>query len=258
MNASWLEAIFSLERDPAMRSMMKNAAATKSGAMVDVGANIGQSLVKWASLDTSRAYVGFEPNAASALQSSLLIHLNQLQNHRLFPVGISDHLGAFTLQLNGLLDPSASSVASFRPEGFFGRKVDGLAVCGDEIIETLDVKEIAFLKVDVEGAELEVFKSFRKTIEKQRPFITFEVLPHFLLVTREVLPEAQVEFRRERYSQIESLIQTLECGLWNCTDGRAPEKVDTIQPGPPGSETAIKNFLAVPSEFESELLSRWT
>jgi FkbM family methyltransferase len=252
-----VEALFSLDRDQAMKSMMRNAAAAKTGAMIDVGANVGQSLVKWASLDASRAYIGFEPNPASAFQCGLIIHLNQLQNHKLFPVGISDHFGAISLQLNGLLDPSASAIDAFRPEGLFGRRVDGLAVRGDDIIQALDVEQIAFLKIDVEGAELEVFRSFRKTIEKMRPLITFEVLPHFLLVTRVPLPEPQVEFRRARYAQIESLLKDLDYCLLDCSEGRAPEKVTTIQPGPAGSETTIKNYFVVSSDFEAELLSRW-
>ena len=255
-----MDAIFSIDSDPAMKAMMKNVMAAKSGGMVDVGANIGQSLAKWATLDPGRSYVGFEPNPASAFLCSLLIRMNGLKNHRLFPVGISEQLGAIRMQLNNLIDPSASFIEAFRPKGFFasGSGVDALVVRGDDVVDVLELKELAFLKIDAEGAELEVLSSFQNTLQGFRPFITFEVLPHYLLVTRQALPEEQVRFRERRYGQIEDLLKNATYHLYDCSGGRRVELVQTILPGPPGSEKALKNYLAVPSESESNLLSNWS
>ena len=45
------------------------------------------------------------------------------------------------------------------------------------------MESVCCIKVDVEGAELEVFEGFLNTIEKTKPFLIFEVLNHFLAVT---------------------------------------------------------------------------
>jgi len=47
-------------------------------------------------------------------------------------------------------------------------------VRGDSYIIELGIKDIDFIKIDVEGFELEVLQGLRKTIERYRPILTFE------------------------------------------------------------------------------------
>jgi len=46
----------------------------------------------------------------------------------------------------------------------------------DELRHSLSVKEISFIKIDVEGAELEVLVGMRKSLQECRPIVLCEVL----------------------------------------------------------------------------------
>ena len=48
---------------------------------------------------------------------------------------------------------------------------------GDDIKAVQDENEIAVIKADVEGAELEVFKGLINTINRTAPFLILEILP---------------------------------------------------------------------------------
>ncbi len=49
------------------------------------------------------------------------------------------------------------------------------AITLDEILSGFNIKRVDFVKIDVEGAELEVLKGLSNTIEKQRPSIIVEI-----------------------------------------------------------------------------------
>jgi hypothetical protein len=48
---------------------------------------------------------------------------------------------------------------------------------GDDALDLVGVTSISVLKIDVEGAELEVLRGFAGTIERLRPLIVCEILP---------------------------------------------------------------------------------
>ncbi len=62
----------------------------KEGTFLDVGANLGQTLIRFKSLKLSRNYFGFEPNNGSYLYISELIRKNNFENCEVFPVALSD------------------------------------------------------------------------------------------------------------------------------------------------------------------------
>jgi len=72
-----------------------------------------------------------------------------------------------------------------------------------------DLEEICFIKVDVEGAELEVLSGLRKTIEVNTPPIIFEVLPDRIFMTGETLNSSQAAVRSAIANGIEELLTSL-------------------------------------------------
>jgi hypothetical protein len=48
---------------------------------------------------------------------------------------------------------------------------------GDDIIASLQIQNIAVIKIDVEGAEMDVLNGLRGTLGKVRPFLICEILP---------------------------------------------------------------------------------
>lgn len=62
----------------------------RKGLFVDVGANLGQTLIKLKSIKPARGYVGFEPNPACVFYLRELIRRHAFENSEIIPAGLSD------------------------------------------------------------------------------------------------------------------------------------------------------------------------
>ena len=136
---------------------------------IDVGANRGY--YSWALSRFAAAVEAFEPNPILArfAQSKLG------RRARLHEVALSDHAGVATLYV-----PRRASGSSLHIIGNLGNvyahdRVDEIEVP----LATLDgyaFKNVGFLKIDVEGSEMEVLAGARETIRNNRPTILIELL----------------------------------------------------------------------------------
>lgn len=148
------------------------------GTFVDVGVNIGQTLLKVRSVLPDISYVGYEPNASCIYYVRELIRLNGFQRCEIVPVGVSDEADLLKLQFyyDNELDSSASMITDFRPDQ---------EVVRTETIPVFPVSEhsfsnpVSFIKIDVEGAELEVIQGLKDVIAQDRPIVSTEILPAY-------------------------------------------------------------------------------
>ncbi|MFN7737035.1 MAG: FkbM family methyltransferase [Pirellula sp.] len=167
---------------------------------VDVGVNIGQTLLKLRSVFPDARYVGFEPNPTCVYYVNTLIDSNAFQNVSVFPVGISSTATVLSLNLYGEQsdDSAASLIENFRPEQRVYRSIH-VPVFPVELITIPE--HIGFLKIDVEGAELEVLRGFAPQLREFRPVVLTEILP--------VYKEENLT-RLERQESIERMMRDLD------------------------------------------------
>jgi hypothetical protein len=85
----------------------------------------------------------------------------------------------------------------------------------DEFVKTKKISSIAFIKCDVEGAELKVFQGGQKTLERFRPTILCEV-NQLHLARHQQTPE-----------ELEELFKKLEYRIF-IWQGHALQEMDTI------------------------------
>ena len=149
----------------------------RPGAFLDVGVNVGQTLLKYAAAGGRGPYYGFDPNTAAVAYVKELARLNALDWAQVIPVALSDHTGCVRLHLSSPVDAAASIVDGFRPDSFYERTEPAVAFRGDEIVAALQPGPVSMVKVDVEGGELEVLTGLEGTIAAHRPVIFCEVLP---------------------------------------------------------------------------------
>ncbi len=145
---------------------------------VDVGVNIGQTLIKLKSVVDGIPYIGFEPNPTCVHYVTELIRLNDFKDVQIYPVGISDTAGVLSLYFytDTPDDSAASLIEDFRPNERVFKSVHV------PVYPAVDLKlkaRIGFLKIDVEGGELEVIKGFLPVIQRDRPLILTEILPPY-------------------------------------------------------------------------------
>ena len=159
------------------RVPLLRAALAAPGAFVDVGANVGQTLLRVRSLDPDRPYVAWEPNASCVDYLHRLIAANELKGVRVVPAGLSDRDGLLTLHDHADHSAIASLVDGFRPAAFYTRTRHVAVLRGDDVLESLDLGPVAAIKIDVEGGELDVVKGLERTLAGRTPPVFCEILP---------------------------------------------------------------------------------
>jgi FkbM family methyltransferase len=188
--------------EPWMTSLFKRLSSIfeEDGfVFVDVGVNIGQTLLKLRSAFPDARYVGFEPNPTCVYYVNALIDANAFQNVSVYPVGISGKATVLSLNLYGDQndDSAASLIENFRPDQRVYRSIHVPVFP----VDMLTIPErIGFLKIDVEGAELDVLQGFAPQLRDFRPVVLTEILP--------VYNDENVA-RLERQETIERLMRDL-------------------------------------------------
>ncbi|MDA9313027.1 FkbM family methyltransferase [Vicingaceae bacterium] len=183
-----------------MISILELLLHKKEGCFVDVGVNIGQTLLKLKSVQSNREYFGFEPNSFCVHYTMNLIKLNNFKKTNLFPFGVSNksEIGVLNFYSTGNSDSAASMISDFRPNQRIDRTTyiplyDELAfsnLIGDG--------KMGFLKIDVEGAEFQVLESFKGKIAEDKPIILIEILPVYSKENTD---------RLERQKKVESILE---------------------------------------------------
>ncbi len=216
------------------------------GCFVDVGVNLGQTLLAVKSIRSDWEYIGFEPNPYCVFYTMNLIELNALEGCSIFPFGIGETTGAMDLRLNSLTGGEGSIVAGFRSESDYKRRIK-VPILGAEFLpgELLEHK-VGVLKVDVEGGELDVFRAMTPVLRKHQPLIISELLPIYDTTTE------QGSFRKERQDALTGILHDLGyCIIRLHLDG-SRERLEEIEVH---SEIALTNYLFAPVDRASSFLS---
>jgi FkbM family methyltransferase len=234
--------------EPALNAVYAATLKCKPGAFLDVGANIGQTLFKILSIERGREYVGFEPQASCCFLVQRFMEENGLKDHTILSLGLSNRNQVVKLYFRGqAYDSSASTIENFRPESFYSGYRYVWVRKGDEVVSELQLPKISTIKIDVEGGELEVLLGLSDTIREQQPFIIFEVLNFYLVLSGEKLDEAVIAFRRERIDGIERTLRGAGYDIYQVLPEPALKKVETIQPGTTADLSAT-NYVAIPKD----------
>jgi FkbM family methyltransferase len=154
------------------------SSALKEGmTCLDIGANIGYHVVLESKLiGPAGKVVAIEPTGKAFEYPDRNIRVNRLQNvvaHR-FAAAIEDGIAEMVIETASNL----SRVANSPSGGGLTTMVRSMPV--DTFVEHEGIGRVDFLKLDVEGYELEVVLEASKSIEEWRPSILVEVRSDFL------------------------------------------------------------------------------
>lgn len=152
--------------------------------MLDIGANVGNHCVFLAA--HFKKVLAFEPNPVALKYLSDNVKTNNRDNLEVCPIG----LGKEDAVLPFYVDQGDNlGMASFTPhntdEGRASKPDHILEIKrGDAVIEENAVVDIDFIKIDVEGFELDVLTGLQETIKRHQPLVTFEFHGHQQQLTR--------------------------------------------------------------------------
>ena len=130
--------------------------ASKSRIILDVGANVGKYAILACKSNPDSRVFAFEPSGSNFYILRINKELNKCKNLNLCKIGLSDKKGKMKLY-DGLGTGSFSlKVKSQKFEEVTTDKLDNL------------FKEIDLIKIDVEGAELDVLNGAKKLLSKKK------------------------------------------------------------------------------------------
>ncbi|HEX6559508.1 MAG TPA: FkbM family methyltransferase, partial [Longimicrobiales bacterium] len=144
---------------------------------VDIGANMGQTLLDFIACGNERAYVGWEPNATCVYYLQKLIARNQLRECTVVPAAVADYSGVARLYRQPAVptDTAATIISGLRPLHTNLTSAVVAVATFDSAWQALGGGPIGFVKIDVEGAELQVLRGMQGTMAAERPPILCEI-----------------------------------------------------------------------------------
>jgi FkbM family methyltransferase len=140
---------------------------------VDVGANLGEYSLFAAKRLTSGRVLAFEP--LPSMQEILRenIALNGLRNIEVFPIGLSSRSETLTIHE---FEEAHEGLATFYPgERTSKPSINVPMRTLDEVIGSLGLKRVDFVKMDIEGGELKALQGCRSVIEQFHPVFLVEI-----------------------------------------------------------------------------------
>lgn len=217
--------------------VLQRLLATRPGAFLDVGVNLGQTLLKVKLVDRDRHYVGLEPNPQCVHYAQQLIARNQFPNCTIVPVALSSSHRVLKLFSKADADPSASVVEGFREPHRYSRAQYVPAIEGDELVKTVGLENLAVIKIDVEGGELEVLQGLSQTVRRFQPYILCEVLPVFD-------PSSAVgQLRLQRQQELQGVLAREGYQIFRCDHTAAVQQLSEFGVH---SDMARTNYVFVP------------
>lgn len=232
-----------------MCQLLKYIKKIKQGSFIDVGANVGQTLIKMRLVDKDIPYIGFEPNPECVYYMRALIKANQYKNTDIIPVGLFDQDAVLKLNLYSDVetDQSASLIENFRKDEAVHNKMFVPVFRFEEIRHILSIEEISVIKIDVEGAELEVLESLEQTILSKLPFIFIEILPSYSM---------ENVSRMERQNKIENLLTRWNYHICRIhTNGNKVEKLELLSEIGIHSNIRWSDYVLAPASASKNLIA---
>lgn len=147
-------------------------AKIKDGDVVlDVGANIGEVLLNIAKVNPNGEIHGFEPVKSTFEKLNKNISLNKFSNVNIHQIALSDKIETVYYEIKE--GHSGGTMMSKEKKDKLNNFLEALTL--DEFVRINSINKIDFIKVDIEGFEMNFLKGAEKTIRTFRPSIFMEV-----------------------------------------------------------------------------------
>ena len=229
------------EQEPWLNHTIATLLGESSGVFVDVGVNLGQTLIKVKTLQPERAYIGFEPNPTCVAFVRRLVAANHFRDTTIVPFGLSD--AARTLPLFARQEDPTDSSATVVPDLYVTQetwvRTPVALLQGDDALAALGVGRVGVLKIDVEGAELEVIRGLEGTLRAHRPSVICELLPSYSPGKK------RWAFRQPRTDAVVDTMRSLGYRLFRLLPSGEALPLETIEPH---SDKSLTNYAFVPPD----------
>ncbi|MGE3260744.1 MAG: FkbM family methyltransferase [Bacteriovoracia bacterium] len=159
--------------------------------VLDIGANFGYYTSRLSALCGSGKVHAFEPIPSTAADLAAIVHKLRLKNVELHSVGVGERNGIveFELPLQDVGTPSAgqahiSGRDNSGMDSHYSFKKSVKVRCQVAALDSAEWREriarVAFIKIDIEGAEYFALKGMAALLGRDQPVVLMEICPLFL------------------------------------------------------------------------------
>jgi FkbM family methyltransferase len=183
--------------------------------ILDVGGNLGQSSMAMDRLFKSDQLIIFEPNPTMAYQCKRLRfkNLKEFHVHQLGLGSKQSHLKLYTPSYKGVIFYGLASLSETQAIALFNsnsvwnfdsKKLE--VICIEIELRSLDSFKLlpSFMKIDVEGFELEVLDGALETIKISKPLILIECTESHEKVRERLIPLGYKNYELDSHSWVSS------------------------------------------------------
>lgn len=144
----------------------------ENGVVIDVGVNIGGTLLQFAKRIPCGQIIGFEPDSINYEKASENISLNSFKNIKLFKNAVGDKEGFAELYRIDSNNPGMNRILNGR-HNFPYEKVKIITL--DDFAIKNKLERVDAIKIDTEGFEINVLRGAEQILRKFKPVLFVEV-----------------------------------------------------------------------------------
>jgi len=148
---------------------------SQGGTALDIGAQIGYLTLVCATAGERKTRVfSFEPEPVNIGQFQTNVGLNNLNNVTLVPKAVSSQPGVIKLYLSNDFNSGTHSTIADDPN-VSSQFVEVPCITLDDFVSENDLRTVDLIKIDVEGAELEVIQGAANILQSKYPTLIIEL-----------------------------------------------------------------------------------
>ena len=165
----------------------------KDKNVLDIGANVGYWTINLANqLEPGNKVYAFEPIPSNFARIEQLCRLNNLESKtQIYNFGLSNEKGSFGFVNNAGDNARQASTFNARITPDKGGDIEVRKF--DDVVASENIKDIGFIKIDVEGFEIRFLQGAEKFFAKHRPIIYGEFEPKDMRINNDD-PELLFDF----------------------------------------------------------------
>jgi len=195
----------------------------EGAVMFDVGAHIGYySVLGSLAVGPSGKIVSVEPNPDTLRRLRKDLELSHTSNVVVEDVACTDKETTLTFYQASIRNTGASSISEANAANAdHGAKVQSVTVRGrtlDSMVQELGLQRVDFVKIDVEGAEVQVLRGMKDTLARFHPHMLIEMKPSQLESMGTSIGELRTVLRDSGY--VLGRMPTDDDGEWVPATGR--------------------------------------
>jgi FkbM family methyltransferase len=150
---------------------------------IDIGAHIGIHTITMAKrVGPGGQVIAFEPQPKLFHELAINVSLNELENVKAYQCAVGDYRGK--IELSPLIKGNEGGTPL---KGGTGEFVEILP------LDMLHLKNVSFIKIDVEGMEEAVLRGAAQTLQESRPVVVLEIMGGYLPEQAELSIQENIE-----------------------------------------------------------------